>query len=171
MKKVFLLLMVITVLMSSLWISVGTASAASLAVTVYAPGATQADVDNATVFVGSEYHQAFCVLKDAETGKVVCKVSEKFASEGAVLYVAGQAFYLTLPEVHENQPAEEPLTCTAPEVPGADVAFTNFKDYTSTYFIAGDTLADVADNADRWLGSYWVSYEIVGGLHCEVYDT
>ena len=167
MKKVFSLLMAVAVFATTLWFSVGTASAAALTVVLHVDGATEANVKEATVFVNSEYHNAYCVLQDAETGKVVCKVSEKFAHEGAVLYIAGQAFYLELPSAPEVKTEEEqPLVCDVGEVAGAYVQFTYKSGGTVTYFVSGDTLSDVADHAERLKGFKFSSYTIDGGLFC-----
>lgn len=172
MKKVFSLLVAFVVMATSLWFSAGIASAAALSVVLHVPGATQDDVENATVFVGSEFYNINCVLKDAETGKVVCKVSEKFASEGATIYVAGQAFNVELPSTPNgsNKQEEQPLVCGEYEVSGADVQFTytNTEYGTATFFVSGDTLADVVDNADSYVGRKFSSYSIVSGLYCSV---
>jgi hypothetical protein len=180
MKKVFSLLVAFVVMATSLWFSVSIASAAALSVVLHVPGATQEDVENATVFVGSEYYNINCVLKDAETGKVVCKVSEKFAGEGATIFVAGQAFNVELPSTpngankSDDQPSDDqplddqPLVCGEYEVSGADVEFTytNPEYGTVTWFVSGATLDEVSDNASSYLGSKVSSFEIVSELYC-----
>lgn len=171
MKKTFSLLMLVTILAGTLWYQVGTASANALKVVVYMPGATQDDVENATVYVGSGYYNVNCVLKDAKTGKVVCSVNEKFASDGAVLYVAGLVYFVDLPS-HANPgdpPDQEvPLTCEEGNAPGADVKFqyTLFPTRTATWFVNGGTLTEVANNASVYIGVKFSSFEVVSGLYC-----
>ena len=171
MKKVFLVLTAMLVLGGNFWFHVGTASASALKVVVYVPGATQDDVKNAVVYVGSEYYNVNCVLKDAETGKVVCSVNEKFASEGAVLYLAGLEFFVDLPSFVNPGPVAEqdaPLTCDAGKAPGADVKFwyTLFPDKSATWFVNGATLTEVSNNASVYIGMKFSSFEIVSGLYC-----
>ena len=160
-----------TICLPSLASPVKRAAIEALAADIRVPGATQDDVKNAVVYVGSEYYKINCVLKDAETGKIVCSVNEKFASEGAVLYVAGLAFFVDLPS-HANPgdtPDQDvPLTCDEGMFPGADAKFQYAGwDKTWTWLhLEGATLAEVAENASQYIGAKFNSFEVVSGLYC-----
>ncbi len=118
MKKIFMIVMAMAVFAIALGVSVGTASAASSSVVLYLPGVTQQDLKDASVFVNSEHHDVECTLKDAETGKVVCRVPGKYAGQDVTLYVAGQVFFATVqvPNTPDALPENEPLTCGDGEV-------------------------------------------------------
>jgi hypothetical protein len=172
MKKFFPFCLIVVLAVSALLVSTGTASAAAMTVVVYVPGATAKSVQDASLFVNSEYHSVNCVLKDAEMGKVVCKVSEKFASEGAVLYVAGQVAYLTLPDGPTNvnkssDASQDSITCEEGQEPGAYVEFGyTLYDHTATWFVDGATWDEVATHASSYLGAKFDSFEIVSELEC-----
>jgi hypothetical protein len=115
-------------------------------VVLYLPGVTQQDLNNATIFAGSEYHHVECILKDAETGKMACHVPGKYAGEDVTLYVAGQMFYATVP--NPNTPAgEETPTCPEGEV----LSYTYIAYYYGEY--------DWNSYAPVWLWEEWT----VGG--------
>jgi hypothetical protein len=108
MKKVFSFVIAVAVIAIALGVSVGTASAAGSSVVLYLPGVTQQDLKGAFVLVNSENHDVQCVLKDAETGKVVCHVPGKYAGQDVVLFVAGQVFGATVPQPNTPNGIEEP---------------------------------------------------------------
>lgn len=170
MKKLFSFVLVAVVLATVLGINVGSASAAGSKVVVYIPGVTQQQVKDATVFVDSDFYPAHCVLKDAETGKVVCTVPGKFGGEGAVLHVAGRVITVSIPEVKVPKvEVDEPITCAAGETLGADVSLQYAAGHWyGPFFVGGDTLAEVETAAQGWLGVKFVDYEIHGGLYCSV---
>ena len=103
MKKLLLFSMTALLLATTLWFSAGTASAAGSVVVLYLSGVSQDDLKNATMFVGSEYMDANCVLHDAETGKVVCFISSKYAGQPVRVYVAGLVFYLTASDLMTSE--------------------------------------------------------------------
>lgn len=168
MKKLFSFVLVAVVLATVLGINVGSASAAGSKVVVYIPGVTQQQLKDATVFVDSNFQPTSCVLKDAETGKVVCTVPGKFGGEGAVLYVAGRSITVSIPEVKVPKvEVDEPITCAAGETLGADVSFHYTSgSWTHAIFFAGSTLADVKTKAQSWIGSKFSEYKIDSGLYC-----
>lgn len=170
MKKVFSLLVAFVVMATSLWVSVSIASAAGSVVVLHVPGVTQQQLKDATLFADSEYQHVNCVLKDAETGKVVCHVPGKFAGEDVQIFLAGQVFSVNVSAERTggNGGSEETLTCEEGQVPGADVEFTyTGSSNTATWFVSGATLEEVSNNASSYLGTKFESFEIVSELYCD----
>ncbi len=165
MKKLFSFLMVVFVVVSAFWFTAGSASASGNFV-VYIPGVTKQDVKNASMFAGSEYQNIYCVLKDEDTGKVVCNIPGKYAGQDVTIYVANHVYSFHIPEAR----TEETVTCTPPEVLGAMVLMspvTRFTPTSYTVFVAGDTLQAVSDTISSWGGGYY-TLEIVSGLQCGI---
>lgn len=164
MKKLFSFSMVMFVLASAFWFNTGTVSAASAAVVLYAPGATQQEVKDATMFAGSEYKHVNCVLQDAEAGKVVCRVNGNDSGQSVRIYIGEQVFYVNVPEAVEKP--KTALTCSEPEVRGAMFTYEFEGSFYGPYFIAGDTLEIINSNLSEW---FWLdSYEIVSGITCGI---
>ena len=167
MKKALSLVMVVIVLATSFWFNVGTASAQGTNLVLYIPGITKQDAKHVTMFVNSNYVNLYCVLQDAETGKLVCNVPGKYAGENVRVYIAGRMFFVKVPEIHEHeQTPDTSLTCTPPSVLGATVTFLTFSEGTETVFVAGETLAEVESNAQGYLGEVLVSIVDIGELYC-----
>jgi len=168
MKKVFSFVLAVAVIATALGISVGTASAAGSSVVLYLPGVTQQDLNNASMFVGSEYHKVECTLRDAETGKVVCHVPGKYAGQDVKVYLAGQVFDATVPAPNTPEAeTKEPFICGEGEIMGAMITAT-FIYYGGpyTYSWYGTSLDEIVSSFESW-HSYWGggSYEI-GDLFC-----
>lgn len=109
MKRLFLAIAVAVMVAVALGINVYTASAASAPLVIYVPGATSQDANNATMFANSEFRDADCTLADAATGKVICRVNEKYAGQAVRIYIAGQIFFLTTPEEIKEPAPPAPL--------------------------------------------------------------
>jgi hypothetical protein len=176
MKKYFSLLMAIIVMVSALGFSVTKASAAGeyfnyvgVEGNAFIFDATHGgDLNGASIFVGSEYHKLYCVFKKEEN-KIVCdagSVITKYAGQWGTIYLAGQLFWVKIPEKHFNEEVSNIPVCTSPDVLGAMVLFTTLSDGNFTYFIAGDTLQDVANNAGDWVGGFYLNFSLQGGLEC-----
>ena len=108
MKKWFAYVMVLAVFATALGVNVGSASAAGSRVVLYLPGVTPQQLKNAHMTSSGTSIPVECVLKDAETGKVVCRVPGKYAGLDGVLRVAGQVIM-----VHVPQP-KAPVVADAP---------------------------------------------------------
>ncbi len=119
------------------------------------------------MFVNSTYVDLYCALQDAETGKLVCNVPGKYAGKHVRIYIGERMFYVTVPPIQVTETDETPLTCTAPAVMGADVTFMTFSEGTETFFVAGDTLAEVASHAQGYLGEILTSILEIGDLYCK----
>jgi hypothetical protein len=168
MKKVFSFVMAVAVIATVLGVSVGTASAASSSVVLYLPGVSQQDLNNARVFVNSDYHKVECTLKDAETGKVVCHVPGKYAGEDVTLFVAGQIFYATVP--HPNTGGEkETLTCAEGEEPYYSVDeyyYGEYTDYSFSVTVSEWEYWEANGWLELWASKGW-TYEITGTFCAE----
>ena len=128
-----------------------------------AAGHRNRDVKGASIYVGSDLYDLFCwVTTDKQY--IVCNAQgglTQFAGQAAIIYLAGQMFYVTIP--HRGAPQEaaspEPLVCPEGQISGADVLFDG--DGFPT-FIPGNTLDEVASAAESWE----IEFEIVSGLYC-----
>ena len=143
MKKAFMIVMIVAVTATVLGVNVGSAGAASSSAVLYLPGVTQGQLNDASVFVNSEYHDIECTLKDAETGKVVCHVPGKYAGKDVTLYVAWQMFFAVVSA--PNTPADDQETHTCPE--GGVLLYS----YTAYYY--GDF--DWSSTVPVWLWQQW----------------
>jgi hypothetical protein len=197
MKKVFSLLIAIVVLASAFSFSASKAQAAGLItfadgrfvwgkgiVFLFdASGIKNKDLKGANIFAGSDYHKLYCSF-NKEEGRIVCVVSgglTEFAGQTGVIYLAGQIFYVTIPdralhsgtdsedetcseedeecEEPENpgepggpgDPGNPPEACIPPDVLGADVEFVDGEDVATTEFVPGETMAEVSANATQML--------------------
>ena len=181
MKKIFMLLATAAVIASALGVQVSRAQAADWITyedsayvegkgIVYifdATGFRNKDLKDASIYVGSDFYDLFCwVLK--EEGKIVCNAQgglTQFAGQTAIIYLAGQIFYVTIPS--PGGPHDEtPLTCPQGQVPGAnyDVDFGFGLD--GPYFVPGADLTEVANQAASWYGSF--PYQRTSSLICGV---
>src|SRR5262245_56224273 len=167
MKKFLSLVMPVIVLVSALWVSAGSAGAAGMityvdgrfvwgkgVVFVFdASGYRNKDVKNASIFAGSNFHDLYCTVnKIAE--KIVCVARGSltdYAGQTGIIYLAGQIFYVTIPD--RVLPAEItlPLTCNEPEVLGANVTFQVSEGFPFTEFVPGNTVEEVQNQADAWV--------------------
>ena len=115
------------------------------------------DVRNASIFVGSNFHDLGCTV-DKDKEKIVCVLGggfTQYAGQSGIIHLAGQVFYVTIPDRILPKTEDPVLTC------GAYVEFMNFMEMTEVVFITGDTMQEVKDAADTWLGEYWVNYWIL----------
>ncbi len=101
MKKWFSFVMVMAVIATVLGVNVGAASAAGSRIVLYLPGVTPQQLKNAHMSSSGTDVPVECVLKDAETGKVVCRVPGKYAGLDGVLRVAGQVIMAKVPQPKE----------------------------------------------------------------------
>lgn len=179
MKKFLLLLMTLAVVASALGLQASRAQAAGWI--TYADGAyvegkgivyvfdatgyRNKDVKGASIYVGSDFYDLFCwVTEDKE--QIVCNAQgglTQFAGQTAIIYLAGQIFYVTIPGRGAPKEDAGPLVCPEGLVPGADVFYDN-GEFTGTTFVPGNTLAEVQSQAELWFEGF--SIEIVSGLYC-----
>jgi hypothetical protein len=115
MKKFFSLLIAIVVVTSAFSLSASRAQAAGLI--TFADGrfiwgkgivfqfdaseVKNKDLKGANIFAGSDYHKMYCSYND-DTEKIVCVVGgglTEFAGQTGVIYLAGQIFYVTIPNM------------------------------------------------------------------------
>jgi hypothetical protein len=134
-----------------------------------------------------------------EEEKIVCVAGgglTEFAGQTGVIYLAGQIFYVTMPNMglapgnsgtnpddescegpdeercedpgDPGDPGDPPPACIPPEVLGADVEFVDGEDFTTSLFVPGDSLSEVSANAAQMLfgGEGWEDFQIVGPLGC-----
>ncbi len=130
-----------------------------------ATGYRNRDVKGAGIYVGSDFYDLFCwVTEDQE--HIVCNAQgglTQFAGQTAIIYLAGQIFYVTMPGAGGPKEDAAPLVCTDGLVPGADV-FVDFGGSTDTFFVPGSTLAEVQSQAESWFSDS--EFEIVSSLYC-----
>ena len=185
MKKILLLAMTVIVLISALGVSAGNADAAGLITYVdgrfvwgkgvvfvfKASGYGNKNVRDASIFAGSNFHDLYCTV-DKEKENIVCVVGgslTEYAGQTGVIYLAGQIFYVTIPDrtLPQVTPVEGPLVCTEPEVLGASVVFYFGFGGSTTEFVPGDTLDEVKARADMWVdGEFWISHGSINQLEC-----
>lgn len=180
MKKIFLLLMTVAVFGSALGLQVSRAKAegyityeggqfvwgTGIVFTFDAEGFRNKDLKNATIYVGSDYYDLYCWVRKEE-GKILCVAVgglTEFAGKTGIIYLGGQIFYVIIPH-KAGAPVDESLTCPQGQVPGADVLVDTGDGY-ATYFVPGNTLADVESLAISWFGADYGG--ISGGLYCGV---
>ena len=114
MKKIYSLLIAIVVLVSAFSFSASKAQAASLITFadgrfVWGKGIVflfdaseikNKDLKGANIFAGSDYHKMYCSFNE-DIEQIVCVVSgglTEFAGQTGVIYLAGQIFYVTIPD-------------------------------------------------------------------------
>lgn len=177
MKKFLLLLMVLAVCSSVLGVSRAQAAdwitfaegayvhGKGIVFIFDATGYRNKDLKNASIYVGSDLYDLFCwVTEDKE--HIVCNAQgglTQFAGQTAIIYLAGQIFYVTIPGAGSPTEGAAPLVCDLGLVPGADV-FVDFGGFTETLFVPGSTLAEVQSQAESWFAG--LEFEIVSGLYC-----
>jgi|SRR5687768_12373757 len=189
MRKLILLGLAIGVLISTLWCTAGKVQAAGLItyrgglyvwgkgiVFVFdASGYRNKDVKDASIFVGSNFHDLGCTV-NKEEAKIVCTLRgglTEHAGETGVIYLGGQVFYVLIPDrtLPEEISIEESLTCLETELMGAWVTFTfNFLDifqFSFEEFVEGTSLEEVENAAAQMLEDdpFLISYE-VGEFGC-----
>jgi len=185
MKKVFLLLTVLVISISSLWVGAGNAQAAGTityagshfvwgkgAVFIFkATGVKNKDLKEARIFVGSNSHNVSCWVNKNE-GKIICVAGggvTKYGGEAGFLHLAGHTFQVRIP--HKGaQPVTEtetPPVCEAPNTFGANVTFATFSGGTETFFVHGETLGEVESHAQGYLGEVLTSILEIGELYCK----
>ena len=137
-----------------------------------ASGYRNRDVKDANIFLGSNFHDLGCTV-DKEKENIVCVLGggfTQYAGQTGILYLAGQVFYVTIPDrtLPEQTAVEEPpLVCEEPEVLGATVVFKDYNGFSYPEFVPGDTVEEVEALADLWVdGEFWVSHGPVGELGC-----
>lgn len=182
MKKFLLLLMAFAVFISALGLQVNRAQAADWitytdSAYVYgkgivyifdATGYRNKDLKNASIYVGSDFYDLFCwVTEDKE--HIVCNAQgglTQFAGQTAIIYLAGQIFYVTIPG--RGSPKENiedsPLVCPEGLVPGADVMVDFGDGPEGPYFVPGSTPAEVQSQAESWFSGAEILS--VGDLYC-----
>lgn len=136
-----------------------------------ATGYRNRDLKDASIYVGSDFYDLFCWVNE-EGDKIICNAQSMllpFAGQIGIIYLAGQIFYVTIPGAG-GPPADETPTCAEDEVLGADVTFLTSVPSFITFFIFGDSAAEVYSNATSYLGGFFVSIEGVGSLRCEPFD-
>lgn len=126
MKKWFSFMMTVAVIATALGVNVGSASAAGSRVVLYLPGVTPQQLKNAYMTSSGESIPVECVLKDAETGKVVCRVPGKYANLDGVLRVAGQVIMVHVPK---PRTPDAPAVADAPATGCGDVLWYSWNSY------------------------------------------
>lgn len=132
-----------------------------------ATGYRNRDVKGASIYVGSDLYDLFCwVTEDKE--HIVCNAQgglTQFAGQTAIIYLAGQIFYVTIPSRGGPKEDAAPLVCPTGLVTGADVMVDFGDGPEGPYFVPGSTLADVQSQAESWF-SEAEAIEIVSSLYC-----
>ncbi|HLA07352.1 MAG TPA: hypothetical protein VJ022_07910 [Anaerolineales bacterium] len=54
--------------------------------------------------------------------------------------------------------------------PGADVTFLTDVPSTATFFVPRSTHAEVCNNAESYLGGFFLSIDGVGDLYCQTFE-
>jgi hypothetical protein len=179
MKRILLLLMAAAVIVSVLGYQVNRAKAegyityegtqyvvgTGIVFTFDATGFRNRDLKNATILVGSDFYDLYCWVRKEE-GKILCVAwgsLTEFAGQTGIIYLGGQIFYVIIPNKH-GLPDNQPLVCEQGLVPGADVTVDFGGGNIETFFVPGDTLANVQNQAGSWFGQW--SFEITSGLYC-----
>ena len=123
------------------------------------------------MFVGSSFYDLGCTV-NKEEGKIICVARgglTEFAGQTGIIHLAGQIFYVIIPDRYTPEAPEEPLVCDPLETTGAYVYFTYGEGLPETIFIPGASLEEVAQTAQNWMNAsegYILSFEIVSDLTC-----
>jgi len=120
------------------------------------------DLRQATIFVGSNYHKLSCSVNRGDA-KIVCVIrggiSDEYAGETGIIYLAGQVFYVTIPG--------RPLKCGGLDALGADVEFEDSEGTFYTEFVPGQNLDAVeATAASSVVENELGGYRVLGTLYC-----
>jgi hypothetical protein len=184
MKKVFFLLLSAAVMVSALGVQVNRAKAdgyityegaqyvvgTGIVFTFSAEGFRNKDLKNATILVGSDFHDLYCWVRKAE-GRILCVARgslTEFAGQTGIIYLGGQIFYVLIPNKHGiPDQGDTSLTCEEGLVPGADVR-VDFGEVIETFFVPGGTLAEVQSQAMNWFSE--MDFEFTSGLYCGFVD-
>jgi len=185
MKKLFSLFLLLAVMASAFGVHVGAAKADGSLI-VYeeglyvwgkgivfifdATGYRNRDLKDATIYVGSDFYDLFCWVTE-ERDHIVCNAQgglTQFAGQVGVIYLAGQIFYVIIPN-KAGAPEDVVPTCEQGEVLGAYYMVDFGFGYDGPYFVPGDTLDEADLLADSWFGDF--PYYRVGGLVCDFYET
>ena len=189
MRKLLSIAVAIGIFISMFWITTGKAEAAGLItyrgglyvwgkgiVFVFdASGYRNRDVKDASIFVGSNFHDLYCTV-NKEEAKIVCVARgglTQYAGETGVIYLGRQIFYITIPDrsLPEEIPAEEPLTCSETESLGAWATFTFdfFGEFEFSFeeFVEGGSPEEIEQNASAMMQDdpFLIGYE-VGEFGC-----
>jgi hypothetical protein len=130
-----------------------------------AAGHKNKDVKGASIYVGSDFYDLFCWLTE-DKEHIVCNAQgglTQFAGQTAIIYLAGQIFYVTIPGAG-GPSSSGPLVCPDGLVPGADVMVDFGNGPLGPFFVPGSTLAEVQSQAESWFSG--ASIDIVSGLYC-----
>ena len=109
-----------------------------------ATGYRTRDVRDTTIFVGSNFHELGCKVNKEKT-RIVCIGRgglTEYAGQTGIIHLAGQLFYVTIPDRTLPKETTE-LVCGEFETKGANVTFYYAEGQPDTYFIPGNTLAEV----------------------------
>lgn len=177
MKKLFFVLAMLAIFVSTLGLQVRRAQAAGTVTyermsyvegkgIVYiflASGVGNKEVKEGTsIYIDGEFYDLFCwVASDKE--HIVCNAQgglTQFAKQTAIITLLGQTFYVTIPHGHARQVEDATPVCSDGQILGADVDVEDF----GTLFVPGDTLAEVQSRAESWFEES--DFEIVSGLYC-----
>lgn len=105
MKKVFSLLMAVTIIAAALVFNTRSVSAAPLGVTVYVKAFESKNAGTkvpAQFWADSDWHSVYCVMTDV-SGYISCKFSEKYSGKSITLKLNDSLiFYVTVPVQREN---------------------------------------------------------------------
>ena len=125
------------------------------------------------MFVGSNFHDLSCTVNKERT-RIVCVGGgnlTEFAGQTGIIHLAGQLFYVTIPD-RVLPPAEEgnpPLVCGEFETTGAIVTLYYAEGQPDIMFVSGSSIADVQQTAQNWMDNsegYITDFEIVSDLQC-----
>ena len=137
-----------------------------------AAGYRNRDVRDASLFVGSNFHDLHCTV-DQEQEQIICVAGGRltqFVRQTGIVHLGGQIFYVEIPgKPTPPEPVfvEPPLVCEEPEVLGASVLFRDSDGVTFSEFVPGDTIEEVEARADLWVdGVFWVWHGPVHELEC-----
>ena len=122
MKKAFLFIMTLVLLLSLSPIEARAAGPITYSGGLFVPGKgivyvfkasdfKRKDLKSASIFAGSNFHNLSCSV-NAGDGKIVCVVrgglSDEYGGESAIIHLAGQIFYVTIPyRIEREDPDEE----------------------------------------------------------------
>ncbi len=184
MKKIITLGIAVIALISTLWFSAESATAAGTitymgARFIWGKGVVfvfdasdykNSDVKDATLTIGSSSFDVHCTA-NKERGKVICVAGSgltQYAGQTGILYLAGHAFYVEIPDRSLPPSGNASLSCPPGLVPGAFVTFhTGGGDISPPQFVTGATLAEVGSNAAAMIDGFdWVGIASIGSLQC-----
>ena len=180
MRKIFSFLVMAMLLITALGVSATPASAGSAITYIDSrfvlgkgivfifegTGYKNKDVKNIQLILHSDNYKLGCVAVKKEN-KIVCVGDGDltvFAGQVGSITLVGQTFSVIIPD--RSVPANNSLSCPDGTVPGADVTFFTMDETTDILFIEGATLSAVNNNAQSYLGGYFISIEDVGSLYC-----